>query len=408
MGRKRIPWTPEEEDALVKGVQRYGVGKWADIKADWPNIFNPLRTSVHLKDKWRNLSKKQLLNNQAVFQRPMVVEHRQQNLYEVLGVQPGASQTDIKKAYHTAALKYHPDKNGSQESSQKYVEISEAYTKLKDPEVRKEYDRRYSSSFKSQKKRKVQETESGSREPVSKRRHSPSSTPTTSSLTSETPPKKLSQEERQTIQEVKLSSQKAVRGSQPGKKVLDLTKQSEIEDKQKSKQGHSEDFAGSPEEWRNRKIKEFLIEEGVPDTNIPQERCALVEKARFALVKKAERLMSVQKSSSSKSESSEKTSSSVLKKEDNEQGWLFRKINKTATSSAPSKEQLSQDSEARTAEHEIELSQSTQEADMFSRVWDAFLEKFQDRLFKDRHRNLCKTFFDHLIEEQLISEYADE
>ena len=73
---------------------------------------------------------------------PQVVEHRQQNLYEVLGVQPGASQTDIKKAYHAAALKYHPDKNGSQESSQKYVEISEAYTKLKDPEVRKEYDRR--------------------------------------------------------------------------------------------------------------------------------------------------------------------------------------------------------------------------------------------------------------------------
>ena len=38
-GGGRRTRTPEEEDALVKGVQRYGVGKWADIKADWPNIF---------------------------------------------------------------------------------------------------------------------------------------------------------------------------------------------------------------------------------------------------------------------------------------------------------------------------------------------------------------------------------
>lgn len=47
-------WTEVEKDALVRGVDRYGLGKWQMIKRD-PEFREALqtRTNVDLKDKWR-------------------------------------------------------------------------------------------------------------------------------------------------------------------------------------------------------------------------------------------------------------------------------------------------------------------------------------------------------------------
>eukprot|EP00178_Gracilaria_changii_P012391 TRINITY_DN350_c0_g1_i1.p1 TRINITY_DN350_c0_g1~~TRINITY_DN350_c0_g1_i1.p1 ORF type:complete len:1155 (+),score=182.31 TRINITY_DN350_c0_g1_i1:8400-11864(+) len=55
--QKRIKWTQQEVEALRLGVQKYGEGRWAVILRENANMFNPVRISVDLKDKWRNLSK---------------------------------------------------------------------------------------------------------------------------------------------------------------------------------------------------------------------------------------------------------------------------------------------------------------------------------------------------------------
>jgi DnaJ-class molecular chaperone len=60
--------------------------------------------------------------------------------YEVLGVSRDASESEIKKAYRTLSLKFHPDKNPSEEAQSKFQEISAAYEILGDTDKRKNYD----------------------------------------------------------------------------------------------------------------------------------------------------------------------------------------------------------------------------------------------------------------------------
>jgi len=75
-------------------------------------------------------------------------QHRQQteDLYKLLGITPQASGADIKKAYHRAALKHHPDKNqGDAEAAQRFKKVLDAFHTLSDPQARRRYDLTFSS-----------------------------------------------------------------------------------------------------------------------------------------------------------------------------------------------------------------------------------------------------------------------
>jgi len=57
--------------------------------------------------------------------------------YSTLGLQRGATDADIKKAYRSMAMKHHPDRGGDEK---KFKEISQAYEFLSDPQKRQMID----------------------------------------------------------------------------------------------------------------------------------------------------------------------------------------------------------------------------------------------------------------------------
>jgi curved DNA-binding protein CbpA len=69
------------------------------------------------------------------------------DLYKLLGLPREATQDDIRKAHRKLVREYHPDTNSGDRSSEEYFkEIQRAYEVLSDPEKRREYDKKRSTS----------------------------------------------------------------------------------------------------------------------------------------------------------------------------------------------------------------------------------------------------------------------
>lgn len=70
------------------------------------------------------------------------------NHYEILGIEPSATQEQIKKAFRINAVRFHPDKNaGDPFFAQKFIEIKTAYDILSNSVTRAEYDIHYYQFF---------------------------------------------------------------------------------------------------------------------------------------------------------------------------------------------------------------------------------------------------------------------
>lgn len=66
-----------------------------------------------------------------------------ENLYNILGVPPNASQDDIKKVYRSLAMRFHPDRNTHPGAENRFKGIKKAYEILSDPKKREEYDQKF-------------------------------------------------------------------------------------------------------------------------------------------------------------------------------------------------------------------------------------------------------------------------
>jgi DnaJ-class molecular chaperone len=61
------------------------------------------------------------------------------NLYEILELNNNANEIEIKKAYHRLVKKYHPDKNNTIDTTEKFLKIQSAYEILINETTRKKY-----------------------------------------------------------------------------------------------------------------------------------------------------------------------------------------------------------------------------------------------------------------------------
>jgi len=117
------------DEFLLLGLVVYFLknGRFPNFFNQWGKIFYWNHSSFEKQEEFKNNYEENHQNKNQV---------SQDDPYEILGINQGASQSEIRKAYLLAAQKYHPDKvehlgKDLQKIAQdKFIQIQEAYTIL--------------------------------------------------------------------------------------------------------------------------------------------------------------------------------------------------------------------------------------------------------------------------------------
>jgi DNA repair exonuclease SbcCD ATPase subunit len=133
------------------------IGKWLESIEDYISNADTNKKSWEFSESYRNIifglstcKNYELLltvlsewaNDGTNNEEETVQEEDFTDWYEILGVNPDASQKEIKKKYRELMKKYHPDQSqdASEENTEKAARINQAYETLSDKEKRKEFD----------------------------------------------------------------------------------------------------------------------------------------------------------------------------------------------------------------------------------------------------------------------------
>ncbi|XP_078681062.1 uncharacterized protein LOC144916002 [Branchiostoma floridae x Branchiostoma belcheri] len=127
-----------EQDQILKSYVAGGVNFATNSLQSWP--FGPSDSTVQPFE--RSLVRSLWTQSGSQRHQKFYARERRANLhyYDVLGVTPIATQTQIKSAYYKKSMQFHPDRNKTAYAADRFTEITEAYEVLGHVDLRRKYD----------------------------------------------------------------------------------------------------------------------------------------------------------------------------------------------------------------------------------------------------------------------------
>ena len=129
-------------------VQRLGLRKY-QMGIEFVNISKKLSTALECVGRFGFLTGAgaggDAVDNVCKPRAPLRVSVDLPDYYSILGVRRGATVDEIRSAYRALARKLHPDVSEDPKGPEKFVEIQEAYSILKDNRRRRDYDMKMSA-----------------------------------------------------------------------------------------------------------------------------------------------------------------------------------------------------------------------------------------------------------------------